>query len=336
VEGGVLDGIPEIVCEANEQSPVGTYDIVIGRGTESNFNVTYVKGTLTITKAPLTISAGTYTKKQGDPMPDFTLTYDGFKNNETKEVLTKQPTVSCMATKVSAPGEYAVKVSGAEAQNYAISYTDGKLVVTEADAVTITARSYTRQYGDSNPFFEYDVIGASLDGEPEIVCEANEQSPVGTYDIIIGRGTESNFNVTYIKGTLTITKAPLTVSVGNYEREVNQENPVFIITYAGWKNHEDESVLNVKPIVTTEATRDSKVGTYDIIIKGGEAQNYDFEYVNGVLTVTEALGIEELLASGKLFNIYTITGQKVPLQETPLRHLPAGIYIIAGKKVSIR
>ena len=80
-------------------------------------------------------------------MPAFTLTYEGFKNGETEAVLSKQPTVSCEATEASAPGEYAVQVSGAEAQNSTISYAAGKLIVTEADAVVITAKSYTRKYG---------------------------------------------------------------------------------------------------------------------------------------------------------------------------------------------
>lgn len=39
----------------------------------------YVVGKLTVTKAPLVISAGNYTKKQGDAMPLFKASYSGFK-----------------------------------------------------------------------------------------------------------------------------------------------------------------------------------------------------------------------------------------------------------------
>ena len=134
-EGAELQGVPALSCEATPTSPVGTYPIVVAKGTVSNSLVNYVAGTLTIKEAPLTISAGTYTKKQGEANPAFTLTYDGFRNNETQAVLTKQPTVTCSATTASAPGEYPVTVSGAEAQNYAISYVNGKLVVTAPDPV---------------------------------------------------------------------------------------------------------------------------------------------------------------------------------------------------------
>ncbi len=138
VEGGDLEGTPVISCEATANSPVGTYPIVVSQGTVSNEEVTYVEGTLTIEPAPLTISAGTYTKREGDPLPEFTLTYQGFKNNETSAVLTRQPVVTSEATASSAPGEYPVTVGGAEAQNYAISYVDGKLIITELPSYTLT------------------------------------------------------------------------------------------------------------------------------------------------------------------------------------------------------
>jgi hypothetical protein len=260
VSGATLEGIPEITCEATETSPVGTYNIVVKQGTVKNYNVTYVTGTLTVTKAPLSIATGTYTKKQGEAMPEFTLTYEGFKNNETKDVLTKQPEITCEADETTAPGEYTITISGAEAQNYDISYTNGKLVVVKADAIIITAKNYTREYGDANPSFEFITEGAPLNGMPEIICEATATSPVGDYPIIIRKGSITNYNDTYINGTLTITKAPLTVTVGDYSREQGQENPEFILSYSGWKNNEDESVLITKPVATTTATIESPAG----------------------------------------------------------------------------
>ena len=137
-EGAELKGIPSLTCEATTTSPVGTYPIVVSKGTIENKKVTYVNGVLTITKAPLKISVGNYEKKQYDPMPEFVLSYEGFKNNETKEGLTKQPTVSCEANEDSAPGEYAIVVDGAEAANYKIEYVGGKLSVTEPDSYTLT------------------------------------------------------------------------------------------------------------------------------------------------------------------------------------------------------
>ena len=333
-EGAPLEGEPELSCEATATSPVGTYDIVVSQGSVKNYNVSYVVGTLTIEQAPLTIAAGEYTKKQGEAMPEFTLSYEGFKNGETADVLTKQPVVSCSATVESAPGEYPVTVTGAEAQNYLISYTYGKLIVTAADPVVIKAVSCTRQYGDENPVFEYETEGAPLEGEPELSCEATATSPVGTYDIVVKKGSVKNYNVTFIVGTLTIEKSPLTASVYNYSRDRGRENPEFEIYYSGFKNGEDESVLITPPTATTTATKDSPAGEYPIVVSGGEAQNYDFIYVNGVLTVTVATYLNGVVEPGQSFDVYTTTGIRVRTNTTTLRGLPRGMYVINGRKIA--
>ena len=334
--GAALDGTPEITCEATATSPVGTYPIVIKKGGVKNYNDTYVNGVLTITQAPLTITAGTYTKKQGEAMPTFAVTYSGFKNGETESVLTKQPVISCEATVASAPGEYPITVSGAEAQNYGISYVAGKLVVTDADPVTVTANSYTREYGEENPVFDFTTTGAALDGTPEITCEATATSPVGTYPIVIKKGGVKNYNDTYVNGVLTITQATLTAKVGDYERHVGEENPAFAVTYTGWKNGEDESVLIVKPVATTEATTESPEGEYDIVVSGGEAQNYRFEYVNGVLTVLEASGIAGIMADGQAMNVYSLSGTLIRAKAQTLEGLAKGVYIVNGRKVVVK
>jgi len=288
VEGAALDGTPEIICEATATSPVGEYPIVIRKGSVKNYNDTYVNGTLTITKAPLTIAAGTYTKKQGDPLPEFTLTFDGFRNNETKDVLTKQPVVACEADEATAPGEYAVKVSGAEAVNYDISYTDGKLIITEADAIVVTAKSYTRKYGDENPTFEYEVSGGTLTGKPEISCEATASSPVGTYDIVISKGTVENFNVSFVAGKLTVEKAPLTIAAGTYTKKQGDPLPEFTLTFDGFRNNETKDVLTKQPVVACEADEASAPGEYAVKVSGAEAANYAITYTDGKLIVTEA------------------------------------------------
>lgn len=159
--------------------------------------------------------------------------------------------------------------------------------ITDGQDVVLTANSYSREYGEANPEFDYTREGDELIGTPSITCDATATSPVGVYTIRITKGGVANSNVSYVDGTLTITKAPLTVTANSYSREQGQENPSFEVTYSGFKNGETESVLTQKPIVTTTATISSTPGTYDINVSGAEAQNYSFTYNKGVLTVTE-------------------------------------------------
>ena len=287
-EGAALDGTPEIVCSAVANSPVGSYTIEVKQGSIKNYNVHFESGSLVITKAPLSISAGNYTKKQGDAMPVFKASYAGFKNGENESVLTKQPIFSCDANEVSAPAEYAVTISGAEAENYAISYEQGHLTVVEADAIVVRAKSYNRQYGDENPVFEFETEGAALDGTPEIVCSAVANSPVGAYTIEVKQGSIKNYNVHFESGSLVITKAPLTISAGNYTKKQGDAMPVFKARYAGFKNGEDESVLTKQPVFSCEANEASAPAEYAVTISGADAENYDISYEQGHLTVVEA------------------------------------------------
>ena len=285
-EGAALDGTPEIVCSAVANSPVGSYTIEVKQGSIKNYNVHFESGSLVITKAPLSISAGNYTKKQGDAMPVFKASYAGFKNGENESVLTKQPVFSCEANEASAPAEYAVTISGADAENYDISYEQGRLTVVEADAVVVRAKSYSRQYGDENPVFEFETEGAALDGTPEIVCSAVANSPVGSYTIEVKQGSIKNYNVHFESGSLVITKAPLSISAGNYTKKQGDAMPVFKASYTGFKNGENESVLTKQPVFSCEANEASAPADYAVTISGADAENYDISYEQGVLTVT--------------------------------------------------
>ena len=169
-------------------------------------------------------------------------------------------------------------------------WDDTAFKITVVEPSTVSAKSYERVYGEANPKFEYEVSGGALDGTPEITCEATEKSPVGTYDIIVKRGTETDNSITYVKGTLTITKAPLKIKAGTYTKKRGKDNPEFTLTYEGFKNEETKDALTKQPIITTTATKESAVGEYEVKVSGAEAQNYEISYTNGVLIIEILLG----------------------------------------------
>jgi hypothetical protein len=141
---------------------------------------------------------------------------------------------------------------------------------------------------------------------------ADKLSPVGTYPIVVSKGTiQGDYSAT--NGTLTITKAPLTISGGTYTMKQGEALPEFKASYEGWKNNETEAVLTTKPTLTTTATSQSEPGTYEIIVAGAEAQNYAITYVKGILTIEENLtGIDQIMVNenGSAM-IFTIDGKRV-------------------------
>ena len=163
---------------------------------------------------------------------------------------------------------------------------DPELVASmQEDPVTITAKSYEIIYGEDLPTFEYTSEGTELDGTPSITCEATKNSPVGTYPIVITKGSVKNYNDTYVNGTLTIKKALLIVIPKDYNIKQGDELPTFEVTYEGFRNDETSAVLTKQPTTTTTATSTNEPDVYEINASGAEAQNYDISYSKGKLTI---------------------------------------------------
>ena len=218
---------------------------------------------------------------------------------------------------------------------YVLAYgvCDGKAnSVLVSKPIVVSALNYEREYGDENPDFGFSAKGADVIGEPQIECEATVLSPVGTYPIVIRKGAVANHNDSYVNGTLTVTKAMLTVSVEDVVRDELEENPEFVIHYDGFKNGEDSTVLIKLPVATTDAEFYSDLGDYDIIVSGGEAENYDFTYVNGTLSIQVISGVRAV-TTAKPVDVYTVNGIKIRTQVTEFTDLPDGVYIINGRKV---
>ncbi len=131
VKGAPINGEPELSCAeiTVTTTPVGTYDILVAPGTITTPGLTCEMGEFSVIPAPLTITAQSYTVNQGEASPAFEVSYKGFRNHETNEVLLQQPVVSCVRTTDSPAGQYDIVVSGAEAQNYDITYVNGVLTV---------------------------------------------------------------------------------------------------------------------------------------------------------------------------------------------------------------
>lgn len=211
---------------------------------------------------------------------------------------------------------------------------DIKIVGTISEQPHVIVSNVSKVYGYPNPTFDYNTYGV-IDGVPEFSCDATETSPVGTYPVSISQGTINDPNVVFINGTLTINAAPLTVKAGTYTKKQGEDNPEFTLTYEGWKNNETATVLTKKPTTTTTATKDSPVGEYKIVVSGGEAQNYELSYQNGVLTVTESAGIATISVTQPV-NVYNVQGRMVRSKATTLKDLSKGIYIVNGRKVVVK
>ena len=181
------------------------------------------------------------------------------------------------------------KISKAALPEPYLSYT-----ITKAP-LKATVLSDTVAYGEGLPEFElrYDgfVNGEDstvLVSQPVIACDAGENPDAGEYAITVSGGEATNYDLSWQSGTLTVEKAPLKVTAASYTMTYGDEVPEFAFSYDGFVNGEDSTVLDSQPVIACEAGENPDAGEYAITVSGGEAANYEFEYVAGKLTVEKA------------------------------------------------
>ena len=232
-----------------------------------------------------------------------------------------------------------MKAKFSRAAQWRVFADDGRDNIIEY-GTTVKVRNMSREYGQDNPVLGYQIKGDHVVGTPIITCEADRYSPAGRYPIHIEAGTITDEAVDFEDGYLVVKKVKLTATVQDATREQFSENPEFEILFEGFRNEDDASVIDVMPVVITEATPESEPGEYVLTLTGGEDDCYIFELVDGVLTVTEYVeppiptGISSLDHTADRATVFDLQGRRVgTTQNVQCRK---GVYIVNGKKIVVR
>lgn len=299
---GVLTGQPDFSTVATSGSPVGDYTITPSTGTlaSANYNFTFASGTLSVTKATLMVSADNRTRVYGAANPALTSTITGFVNNDSTSVISGTPALTTTASASSAAGTYPITVnaSGLSAANYNFTTSSGTLTITKA-VLTVRADDAARVYGATNPAFSYSISGfingdaaGVVSGTPVLTTTATTSSAAGTYPITVSTSglSAANYTFTATNGTLTISKAVLSVKADDAARTYGAANPTFTYSVSGFVNGDTASVISGTPALSTTATPGSAVGTYAIAadVSSLTAASYSFTASNGTLTINKA------------------------------------------------
>jgi gliding motility-associated-like protein len=160
--------------------------------------------------------------------------------------------------------------------------------------LSIAANNQTRIYGGQNPSLTYTISGfvngdtqSVLTAQPTVSTTATAASTAGTYAITVGGASAVNYSISYAAGTLTVTKASLTITAVNQTKVYGAPNPVLTVNYNGFVNGDTQTVLTAQPTVSTTATTASVAGVYPITVSGAAASNYTIAYIAGTLTISQ-------------------------------------------------
>ena len=464
----VITTKPTCECSYTSSGSAGSYDIVPKDAAADNYTFIYVKGTLTVNKAPLTVTADDKTVTYGDPAPTYTASYQGFVNGDDSSKLNGEVVYACAYGEDNAAGTYPINPSGVSSGNYEISFKSGTLTVqkvapTQIDApaartnltyngsaqelveagsatggtikftmdttdtqswksyipTATNAGKYTIYYklfGDKNHYdLAIDSVKAEIDkaiaklsshpkaknptytGKPQVLIEAgvadggtihyrlndgefaqalpqgtlagsytvhykvvgdnnhydftpdpdslvarinkaslairgdnkailygdpapaeytasctgwvngedksvlrgtltvtcgyHQWNNAGSYAIVPGGVTADNYAISFVNGTLSVNKVPLTITADDLTVTYGDPAPEYTASYSGWKGQDDSSVLGSSLLFICAYGAGNDAGTYDIQPHGAKATNYNITYVNGTLTVNKAIAV---------------------------------------------
>ena len=238
----------------------------------------------TISKADLVVKADDILV-QGDEIPKFTVSYEGFKYTDTEADLTGYLLFNC-AYDSEVSGEYEITPSGLTSHNYNIVFEKGVLTIDHIklkDSHVIVANGPFYYTGSEiTPKVTVTIDDEVLDDSNYEVKYYNNIS-AGTGRVVI-TGKKSLYGT--IERNFLINKVDLQITVDDIEINYLDKLPEYVVKYYGLVN--GESVENLDGQLHINCDYNGKeVGTYPIRLSGYISDNYNITYKNGTLKVNK-------------------------------------------------
>ncbi|QJB31865.1 gliding motility-associated C-terminal domain-containing protein [Chitinophaga oryzae] len=275
----------------------GTITVTATQGGDNNYDAAAaVQTSITVSKAPLSLVADNLSREYGRNNPALTYYYNGFVNGEDASVLTGSVALATTADLNSTPGSYPIQfTSVTTSNNYNIVPVDGMMTITAAPQTISFPAISDKTYGDggftpgATSSSGLPVTYAVVSGPATVSGSTINITGAGTVTIAAKQAGDGNYDPAQQETqTFRISKAVLTVTANNKTRAYKQANPLLDYTITGFVNGDGGSVVNGTAAIATTAGPSSDAGIYPINITLGtlHADNYDFSFTDGSLTIT--------------------------------------------------
>src|SRR5205085_2490828 len=176
----------------------------------TNYSLSFNSANLTITTAPLAVTADAKTKVYGAADP--ALTY-----NISSGALVGSDTLSGALARAAGEtvGTYSIgQGTLAASTNYALTFNSDNLTITTAP-LTVTADARSKVYGSADPALTYQITSGALVGGDSLSGSLSRVPGETVRAYAIQQNTltaGTNYTLTFASANLTITAAALTVS----------------------------------------------------------------------------------------------------------------------------
>ncbi len=281
--------------------PVTTTGFTLSGTDAGNYTLTQPTGTGTITQAPLNITGVVASNKIYDGTTDVVLNSDGavlsgifspdavslITANAVGHFISKN---SGTSVQVSTTG---FAISGTDAANYSVNQPVLAATITPK-ALSVIADDQSKYYRERFTFSGTEFSASGLvegDPRPNVTLSSpatSETAIAGEYVITIAGGAVTNYTPTYVNGKFTVMKDRVVATADDKSKIYGTANPKFAVTYTGFVNGEDVSVLDDPPYPSVTADENSDAGNYPITLTAGSDNNYEIITVPGNLEIKKA------------------------------------------------
>lgn len=296
--GTILYGETEGECKLTENPlyrNTGAYTVYY-EVSKDNYITHKGHASVTIKPADLTVTAEPKTITYKEAPPVYSSKISGLVD-DTEKVLEGKITYRCDYAVGRDVGEYEIVPSGLTAKNgnYTIAYIPGTLNVTQAapelSIENLSALDRVYDAAALEPKVRSDSDGALtvtfMKGNEVI---PNAPAAVGSYRVIVNTKATKNYLAGNKEFSFEIRKAPLTVTAKDLRIRVKSEIPEYEAIYEGFAGADNAASLGGNLQFTCSYTKESAVGTYEIMPYGLTSENYEFRFVGGTLTVEGSSG----------------------------------------------
>ena len=299
--------------------------------TEFFANITRVPGTLTVEKAPVTVTTGSAAKPyDGTALINSEASITGLVSGETAIVTT----VGSQTDVGQSDNNYTIEWGTANAANYSLSDSLGKLQVTANDnEVILTAESAGGTYNGTaltadrvtaSGLPSGFIAGAVVSGSQ--TDAGSSENTITSYQILNSAGDDvtSNFtNITTAVGTLTVEPAPLTITTGSASKPYDG-TALTCAKYAVEGLMPGETIDVVCEGTITDVGKAENTCTVTYVT--AKKENYSLNVVPGTLEVT-GTGTAIVVTAASAEKVYDGTALTAP--GFTVDNLPAGLTLTA-------
>ena len=300
--------ITNVGTKANVIAKVDGVDVTPGTTTTvGNYCVDVENGTLTITKAPLTITAGSDTKVyDGTALIKNSYTNTALASTDHIESVTITGSQTVVGTSNNVPSAAVIKNTASEdvTANYDITYANGTLTVTKK-TLTITADDATKVYnGTALTKDSYthtalasgdNITSVTITGSQTVVGTSNNVPSAAVIKNAASEDVTSSYNITYVNGTLEVTCKKVTITAKSatkiYDGTALTEPGFTASALEAGDSHIFIVAMTSASTITKKGTQPNVIETVDgvSVTTGVETPvgNYCVTVYNGTLEVTK-------------------------------------------------